>query len=394
MANIATANMGLMPNFSGNSTNSTMSTMPLSSNTGVVPMPNFGSMSPNFSDVQRSLQLQQPGQQYINQATKMLTPSSGISPETQSAIDMINKQRDYYAGLGQSAAQGLATQRGIAGSSTEQFGVQNAFTQTNNAALGSIQGLLRQDVQNKAALQQTGGQLLGNYGQNLNQIQGALSQTGGQLTSDEVASLRNMGLSQQALAMQGMLGQQGIDLGYANINASQNVAQQQARNQLIGSIGQMLAPSLIGRSMLGGGGGGGMGLLSGGGGGLVSGLMGQGGGGFLMGAPGSGLGNMLPAGLQSGGGGIGGYGIGGLMPSVALGAGGMLAGQSVFGNNTFSNAGGVLGGVVGSMFGPLGTAAGSFLGEGVGNSVNGTFTKGNVVSNIGHDISHAVGSPF
>lgn len=386
---VATDSMGLPFNSS-----STMSTLPVP---GVVPVPNIQT-SPSFGNVMGALRLQQPGQQFLNQGVQALTPSSGISPETQQAIDVINKQRDYYASLGQSAAQGLATQRGIAGSSTEQFGVQNALTQTNNAALGQIQGLLSNDVQNKAALQLAQGQLLGGYGTNLNQLQAGLSGLGGQLTSDEIASQRNMALSQQALGLQAMLGQQGIDLGYANINSAQSIASQQARNALIGSVGQMLTPYLFG----GGGGGGMLGGLFGGGGGSLTGT--------AYGGAGSPASSLFPGGLGQVGTGTSGFSFG--MPNLALGAGGMIAGQNMFGNNMYSNIGGVAGGIGGSMFGPIGSGIGSFLGEGLGNvygNLNNTAkslinpfanpsatlnTIGSGISKVGKSISHAVGSPF
>ena len=160
--------------------------------------------SPNFSTIQNL----------------MAPPASGIAPAYQSAIDLINKQRDYYANLGTGVAQGLAARRGMAGSSIEQYGTQEAINQANLSATNSTASLL-----GSGANAQT--QLTSNLGN---------------LTSDEIASLRNMGLSQQQLALQQSLGQQGLNIAQQNIGAAQRVAQQQGTNSLINSGMNLMAP--------------------------------------------------------------------------------------------------------------------------------------------------------
>jgi hypothetical protein len=324
---------------------------------------NFG-MSPSFSDIQKNLQPQQ----------------VGTSSDVQSAIDLINKQRDYYAGLGASNAQGLALSRGQAGSSTEQFGVQQAINQTNQAALGATGNLLQQNMQN-------------NLQQRL-QL--------GQLTSDEIASLRNMGLSQQYMGLQQSLGQQGINLGYANMDAARQYANQQSRNQLIGAGANLLGSGAFG-NLFGGGGGGGLfgGSGTGGGGGLFGNFGGNVsqafGGGSLSGTGYGGAGSpsssLFPGGLGPQGVGTG-TGMGGMQLGGGMGLGanlagggvGMLAGQQAFGNNRYSNIGGIGGGIMGSMFGPIGAGLGSFAGEGVGAAYGG-------LSNLGKSAVTAI-NPF
>lgn len=304
------------------------------------PAINGGGMTPKgsqFSDIQKLLIPQNNAQ--------------GISPEASNVMNLINQQRDYYAHLGESAAKARATQFGNAGSSIEQFGIAQADQQTNQAALGAQSNVLTSDMANQLAQRQ---QLAG-------------------LTSDEIASLRNMELSQQYMGMQQNLGQQGINLGYQNLNQAAKLGQQQGTNQLIGS----LAPLLFG-----GGGGSFGGFGSGGGNSFISGLFGGSssapsltpggaGGGFTglgtnpLSAYGTGAGaTSATPGMFSGFGGGAGLGT-----TVGAGAGGMVLGQQAFGNNRYSNFGGVAGGIGGSIFGPAGTALGSFAGEGLGAQV-------------------------
>lgn len=302
-------------------------------------------------------------------------PPGGLLPQYQTAIDLINKQRDYYAGLGASAAQGLATKRGNAGSSTEQFGVQSAYNDANRTAMEQTASLLGQ-----SAAGQT-------------QLQGIL----GNLTSDEVASLRNMSLSQQQMALQQMLGQRGLDIAQQNIGASEDIANQQARNSLIGSIGNMVSPFLLPK-LFGSSGVPGMGSGTAGGGGIFNvgggnGFLGMGGSGTTAsgvgysgaGAPAS---SLFPGGVTAPGGtvgtGVGGggmFGAGGSLFNTAgtsaMGAGDVLPGVAgwqlgthQFGDNRYTNTGGIIGATAGSMFGPLGSAAGGFIGAGLGGLSN------------------------
>jgi len=316
------------------------------------------------------------GPQFSNIQSALAPPASGIAAPYQSAIDMINKQRDYYANLGAASAQGLAAKRGLSGSSIEQFGTQSAINQVNNAALSQTSALLGQ----------------GANAQNSN------TQLGANLTSDEIASLRNMDLSKQYMAMQQSLGQQGIDVSRQNISSAQDIAQQQARNSLIQSGASLLAPSLLNsfRKLNPGTGDPSIGLGVGGGGGSGS------GGGFLSSLnpfSSAGIGSTTPSTLsgsaynpgfvpqssmvpqmtagQVGTSAPGMFGAGGSlfntagtsslgMGDVLPGVAGWQAGTAAFGDNRYTNVGGIGGAAVGSIFGPLGSAAGGFLGTAAG----------------------------
>ena len=298
-----------------------------------VPNFNMPQGSPNFSNIQSML----------------APPSTGLQPQYQQILDTINQQRDYYGAQARASAVSLAAQRGQTGSSMEQFGVNQADLSTNMASLNAIQQTLGQSAQ----------------------AQTANTQLGAQLTSDEIASLRNLGLSEQSLGLQQQLGQQGLNIAQQNITSAQNIAQQQARNNLLMSGSSLLAPYLFG----GGGGGGLFGGMGGGqglfGGGGTGGMLGSGLG--LFGGPGLGATgpNGLPIGVQGpglpGAGAANGFMAGGMVPNIAAGGLGMVLGQNAFGaNNMYSNAGGIAGGAGGSIFGPAGTAIGSFAGEGLG----------------------------
>lgn len=306
------------------------------------------SNNPQFSDIQ-----------------KLLQPSTGVSADTQGILNTINSQRDYYAGLATSAAQGLAAERGQSGSSTEQFGVQQALAQTNNAALTATQGALTADQAN----QQAKTLALAGY------------------TSDQIASIVNQGQFQQSLTLQQQLGTQANNLGYANINSANQIAKGNQTNQLIGTGAQLL----LGGGLGGGGGSslmGGLSSLFGGSGAAASAvapISTSGGVGTLgtlaanpLSAYGTGAAGTATSGATAGSTGLGTAGsIGGaVLADAASGAAGYYAGTRAFsptqaGDQSAENVGGAIGGGVGAWFGgPLGAAAGSFVGTAAGKLEN------------------------
>lgn len=301
-------------------------------------------------------------------AIKSATPSAGISSGYQSILDTIKKQQDYATGVGTSAAQSLAAKRGLTGSSIEQFGTQQAVEAASRAAQDASTNALLQNESQQNALRQLQAQLYGSRAQSL-----------AGLNSDELTSLRNADFSQQQLAQQGLLGQQQIDLARANIGAAEDIASEQARNSLISSGASILAPYLLPKLFGFGGGGAGAGgvpgAAGGGGSGVLGGLFNIGGGNGFLGLSGAG-GAPLPAGAL-GPASPGMFGPGGALFNTAgtstLGASNILPGLAgwqlgthTFGDNRYTNTGGIIGGIGGSIFGPAGSALGAFLGAGAG----------------------------
>lgn len=360
-----------------------------SANPTMASLPPFLPAGPNFSDVMsllnKPLALNAPpsagagGDVLFNRGVGMSTPSMGTDPALQEVLNRIKANTADAASRGSSVAQALAVRRGLPGSSIEQFGVQQALGEAEKAGRDAesqvyLQDAIRrfqlQDLQSKALFDRSnleyGGQSDVNralFDAENNRILNAAN-----FTSDEIASQRNIAAMMQQLQLEAMLGQQGIDLGYANIGAQQDINEQNAKYGLINSLTGAVLPGL----MMGGGGlfGGGGAAAGAGGGGLfggMGGLFGGGGGGLFGGGgltgaatgqfvPGVGMvGTGVPAGMGAG------LGMGSLLGGAGLGMLGGMAGNSMFGKG--NDAGAFLGGGVGMLLGgPLGAGVGSFLG--------------------------------
>jgi hypothetical protein len=316
------------------------------------------------------------GGDMFKQGMATAAPTGGIRPDTQKVLDYITQQGETLRAKNVSDAQALATRRGIAGSSTEQFGVQQAAKAADEATINAKTSTLLQGVQNDEAMRQLQAQ--------------ALFQRSGleaQLTSDELASLRNMDYANQSLKIQQMLAERGLAISEENIQAMRDAANQQSKDSMISSLISAFGPAaLYGKMGFGGGqpgGGGGWGNLL-----PFSGMTGGNGATAVAlkttGAPAS---RLFPGGLGQ---------VGTNQPGMLsswFGPGGTLfntAGTSTFGAHPFANAGmgylgyqgaraagtnatqkwdqlgmnlGAIGGtVVGSYFGPLGAAAGGLIG--------------------------------
>lgn len=283
-------------------------------------------------------------------------PSTGVSPQYQSILDTIRNQQDYATNTGSANAISLAARRGLTGSSIEQFGVNQAGEAASRAAQDASSNVLLQNQQQQNALQQLQAQLYGNRAQSLSS-----------LNSDELNSLRNADYSNNYLNLQQSLGQQGLDVARANIGANQDIAQQQARNNLFTSGASILAPYLFG------GGGGGM---FGGGGGAGTGTPGF----FGM----SGL-TSLGSNIGTSGAGAGGVPLTSAGTGAGFGAGAIpLAG---YGAMQLANYGQRVGGT-----------AGAFLANPIGAQLNiakkALSSGGNAISNAASGVSKAVTSVF
>lgn len=293
-------------------------------------------------------------------------PSNGVSAQYQQILDSIQKQQDYANGVSSASASDLAARRGLSGSSIEQFGVQQGLAQNSQAAQGAIQTTLGENAQQQTALQQLQAQL---YGQRAQSLAG--------LNSDELTSLRNNDFQTRQLALQKSLGQQGLDIAQQNAAAQAAQAKQNATNSLITSGAQLIAPHLF-NSTVGGGGAGNYGGLTQ----AFSGMTPGGGASAIPytggGTPGStffpgmgGVGTNAPGMFGQGGtlfntAGTSSIGAGNVLPGIA----GWQLGTGTFGDNRYTNTGGIIGATAGSMFGPLGSAAGGFIGAGLGGLSN------------------------
>jgi hypothetical protein len=358
------------------------------------------------------------GQDTFRQAITASSPSAGISPETQQVLDIIRKNQDYSSAQGASQAQALASRRGLAGSSVEQFGTQSANEAASRAGQDATASVLNQYTQQQAAMKQLQAQgLFQRSGQELqgsdqlqqtqNQALITRMQQEGTLSSDEIASLRNMSYANQSLALQSLLGQEGLDISRQNIGVSQDIANQQSRNQLLGLGSNLLAPYVLPR-MFGSAPGAVPGTGAGSGTGFLSSLFGGGGSSTFTGtaAPNAGAGSTLfPGGIGPVGTGTSasGFPLGGgagFLPNLGAGALGYGVGHSVFGSTqpgdqAASNIYSGIGAVGGSLFGPVGTGVGAALGYGYGKGVN-RLTQGayNSLGNTGGSIVKAVINPI
>lgn len=95
------------------------------------------------------------GGQTFQQGQDILNNDIINDPQTQKVLDYIRSQGDLSRAKGISDAQALATARGINGSSTEQFGVQQAASQADQATLGAQTQLLLQNLQQQQAARTT-----------------------------------------------------------------------------------------------------------------------------------------------------------------------------------------------------------------------------------------------
>jgi hypothetical protein len=272
------------------------------------------------------------GQQTFQQGINAAQPQQGITPELQQVLDIIRQNQNYAGQQGMSQAQALAGRRGLAGSSIEQFGVQQANESASRAGQEQMANVLLQNVQRQQALQdlQTRG-----YFERAGQEASLGAQLGtaeGQLTSDEIASLRNIQLANQQMELQRSLGERGIDAQMANIGAQRDIAADEQRNALIGTGASLFAPYLMGGlfGAPGGGGGGGGGL-----GGLFGGGAAAAGVGGVANTSAGALGassSLFPGGLGT----VGTPAAGGIpfLP-IAAGIGGALAMRNAVDKNTF-----------------------------------------------------------
>lgn len=202
--------------------------------------PGVKQYAPSIQDILGNLKNVNLGESNLfKQGVTAATPSQGISPQTQNILNIIKQQQDYAQKQGVSQAQALAGRRGIAGSSTEQFGVQSAIEAAARSGQEATQQALGQDFQAQQALQQLQAQgLFQGAGQEMN-VNATLNSLAANLTSDELASLRGMSDADKNRVLQEKLGNMGI--------AAQNYATTQARdaakqansptNALLGGIG-------------------------------------------------------------------------------------------------------------------------------------------------------------
>lgn len=225
----------------------------------------FPSYGPTFQDIMSRLNPTFGGGDTFAKGVTSATPSTGVSPELQTVLDNIRSNRDYNANAGTSEASALASRRGLAGSSVEQFGVDTAENNADRTAGDQSSTVLLADAQRKQQLQDLLTQGYFTRAGQEGQAGTTLSTTGANLTSDEIASLRNMQFQQQQLQLQQQLGQQGIDVANRNIDASKDIANQNGRNQLIGAGLTGVLPSILPSlfpSLNGGGGGNGGGIFN------------------------------------------------------------------------------------------------------------------------------------
>lgn len=294
-------------------------TMEAASSTGLAPL--FPSPVPTYNDIIAPLKNMPSASggadTLYNQGIARLTPNAGIDPSLQAVLDRIKASSVEAGERGASTASALASRRGLAGSSIEQFGVQTALGEAEKAARDAeaqvyIQDAIRrfqlQDASGKAMLDRSGLEFTSGANANM-----ALSQA----ASDELASNRNYLSFLQQLELQRILGEQGINAQYANIDASKDIAKEQNKAGFINAgIGAIL-PGMFGG---GGGGGGFLSNIFGGGGGTMSGV-GTGATGYSSFMPGG-------AGAVGTGAGVG----GGFLPGLGLAGltiGGIAAYQSL-----------------------------------------------------------------
>lgn len=361
-------------------------TMPLpQQNTTPPPQPGTFPGIPSYNQIVKANgEINPAGLSYFNQGQSILAPTaSGITPQTQTILDYIQKQGDYKRAQAVAEAQALAAKRGVQGSSTEQFGTQEAGRQAEQLTL---------DAQTQALMQNA-------TFQNANQNTAAkgyfdLTQQQGQLNSDEVASLRNMDYSQRYLEIQKLLGEQGISASRDAANRAADAADNASRDNLIGNIVGGVLPGVVNHYLPAAGAGGGGGVAMGAGSANGAAGLGAGAGGYFggslggtayAGSPGA-ASSLFPGGVAAPGGTVGTGaptigGAGGLgAANIAMGAGAGLAGWQTGrmispatqeGDIGGQNIGGALGAGAGFVFGgPVGAYVGGTVGALSGKASN------------------------
>lgn len=245
---------------------------------------------PSFQDILERLRFG--GEDKFKQGLGVSSFSGGIRPETQSILDMIRKRQLEDEARAVSGAQALAGRRGIAGSSTEQFGTAQAAGEVAKSARDAeAQVLLNNLNQDNAFRELQARALFERAGQE------------GTLTQDEINSLRSL-----------ELGREGLGVARENIAASRDAAKREGKNDLLGNIISGVAPYAL-PYILGSPAAGSKGFIPS----LISKIPGFGGGGAAAGGAASAYG--VPGGLigpaAAPGGGIGAFAL----PAVGVAAG-------------------------------------------------------------------------
>lgn len=196
------------------------------------------------------------GQEFLERGLSSIAPSQdGIDPVTQRILNLIDERTKLSRERASSEAQALASRRGLAGSSIEQFGVQEGVAGANRLGEEQVQGVLQNEIQNQLALRQLQAQGLFGYAGG---EQTAGSQYGlgnldaqlrnrmlaSQLTSDELASNRYTTQANMDRALQERLGAAGIAQAYQGLSVAQSEAEKDRRsnrtNAIIGGVGGVI----------------------------------------------------------------------------------------------------------------------------------------------------------
>lgn len=187
------------------------------------------------------------GADFFERGIQSTQPSGGISPETQRILDIIKQNQAKTQTEGISAARANALRRGIGGSSTEMFGINQAVeSAARSGQEQEVQVLLAnlqreqtlKDLQSRALFERAGTESsLGAQESQFNFER--LKQISG-LTSDEVASLRNLSESQKARDLQKYLGERGIAVQSEAANLQADAARRASSpmNLILGGVGQ------------------------------------------------------------------------------------------------------------------------------------------------------------
>ena len=196
------------------------------------------------------------GDPYLERGlTALDTGEDGIDPVTQRILSLIDERTATARTRASSEAQALAGRRGLAGSSIEQFGVQEGITGAERLGAEEVQNVLQQNIQNQLALRTAQAQGLFGFGAGEQRI-GAEFGLGqldaetrarlqaGQLTSDELASIRNIQENNMNRALQERLGAAGISQANLALSVGQTEAErdrsQSEKNAIIGGVGDII----------------------------------------------------------------------------------------------------------------------------------------------------------
>lgn len=186
----------------------------------------------------------------FQQGRNLLINDQGINaPEYKAALGNVDTQGNLLYNKLTSTASANAARRGMTGSSIEQFGLSEAGRQAGQATLDARNAILLQAAQQASQARSLAAQSL--FGQGQTALSGEYNLAGlvpslnaqkasttAQLTSDELTSLRNM-----------YLGNQATKLGYENV-AQADRASQRANdpfNLLIGGVGAGIPAGLAAR---------------------------------------------------------------------------------------------------------------------------------------------------